>query len=170
MDLDILDYKILEFAANEETFTAKDISQKFDIELNVAEMRLARLAKIQEYVTVNGRWSTPSLQTRLITLVNNTRTFKITTFGRSVLKNYLIHKADENWKKWEDRIWKFIPIVLSTLALIISFMAYANTHNVEKYITIEVKSDTRENINGIQSSSVFDSKNSLEKNGIQQKK
>ena len=118
---------------------------------------------------INGR-SMPDLDSSYLTYVDGYDNFAITVFGRSLLKSYLIHKSDEMWKKWEDRIWKFVPIVISTLALIISFLAYTNTQQTQQYIHIEVTKETIDQINGNQSQNVLDSKNSFEKNGIQQKK
>lgn len=170
MELDIFDYEILEFAASREKFTAKELAQHFHIEVNIAKKRLHDLTVPTECMEfINGR-SMPDLDSSYLTYVDGYDNFAITVFGRSLLKSYLIHKSDEMWKKWEDRIWKFVPIVISTLALIISFLAYTNTQQVQQYIHIEVTKETIDQINGNQSQNVFDSKNSLEKNGIQQKK
>ena len=100
----------------------------------------------------------------------HSETYRITTEGLQALSDYEADESLSFWRKTEDRFWKFTPIVISALALIVSYLAYSKSQDTERYVKIEITKEAIENINGNHSSQVFDSKNSLEKNGMQQKK
>lgn len=166
--LDELDYKILNFLNINGESTTTEISRKFDIPENVSSMRLYELAK----ATKHNSFANITLPLRDSSYVYQAdiNRFGITTFGKSALCNYVVIRSKIRAELWEERFWKVVPIVISLIALIISFAAFYHTLNTDKAIKIELSKETIEKINGIQSSNLLDSKNALEKNGMQQKK
>lgn len=166
--LDELDYKILNFLNINGESTIAKISREFNIPENVSSMRLYELAKATKYNSFAN--ITLPLQNSSYVYQADINRFGITTFGKSALCNYAVIHNEMRAELWEKRFWKVVPIVISLIALIISFAAFYHTLNTDKAIKIELTKETIEKINGIQSSNVLDSKNLLEKNGMQQKK
>lgn len=91
--------------------------------------------------------------------------------GLIALADYKEKKRSSSWVLFEDRFWKAAALMISFAALIISGLSlYYSINNIDKKTIIEIKSDNTPITIGSQSQNVSDSRNSLEKNGIQEKK
>lgn len=98
------------------------------------------------------------------------KTYKITAEGLQAMADYKAHKRGIFWFLFEDRFWKAATLSISIAALIISYLAYSKSQATEQYVKIEIIREIQAPIMGSQSQNVSDSRNSFEKNGIQQKK
>jgi hypothetical protein len=91
--------------------------------------------------------------------------------GLIALADYKEKKRSSSWVLFEDRFWKAAALMISFAALIISGLSlYYSINNIDKKTIIEIKSDNTPITIGSQSQNVSDSRNSLEKNGMQLKK
>lgn len=90
--------------------------------------------------------------------------------GLIALADYKEKKRSSSWVLFEDRFWKAAALMISFAALIISGLSYYHSLKTEEKVRIEINSATSAITIGSQSQNVSDSKNSLEKNGIQEKK
>ena len=97
-------------------------------------------------------------------------TYKITAEGLRAMADYKAHKRGIFWFLFEDRFWKAATLSISIAALIVSYLAYSKSQATEQYVKIEIIRDIQPTTIGAQSQNVSDSRNSLEKNGMQQKK
>ena len=97
-------------------------------------------------------------------------TYRITAEGLQALADYKAHKRGIFWFLFEDRFWKAATLSISIAALIVSYLAYSKSQATEQYVKIEIIRESQAPIIGSQSQNVSDSRNSFEKNGIQQKK
>ena len=98
------------------------------------------------------------------------KTYKITAEGLQAMADYKAHKRGIFWFLFEDRFWKAATLSILIAALILSFLAYSKSQATEQYVKIEIIREIQAPIMGSQSQNVSDSRNSFEKNGIQQKK
>ena len=98
------------------------------------------------------------------------RTYTITTEGLQALADYESNQRGIFWFLFEDRFWKFAALSISCASLIISFLAYSKSQSTEQYVKIEISREAQPTIIGAQSQNVSLSKNSFEKNGMQQNK
>lgn len=98
------------------------------------------------------------------------KTYKITAEGLQAMADYKAHKRGIFWFLFEDRFWKAATLSISIAALIVSSLAYSKSQATEQYVKIEIIREIQAPIMGSQSQNVSDSRNSFEKNGIQQKK
>ena len=98
------------------------------------------------------------------------KTYKITAEGLQAMADYKAHKRGIFWFLFEDRFWKAATLSILIAALILSYLAYSKSQATEQYVKIEIIREIQAPIMGSQSQNVSDSRNSFEKNGIQQKK
>ena len=103
---------------------------------------------------------------RMVSLI----TYTITTEGLQALADYESNQRGIFWFLFEDRFWKFAALSISCASLIISFLAYSKSQSTEQYVKIEISREAQPTIIGAQSQNVSLSKNSFEKNGMQQNK
>lgn len=99
----------------------------------------------------------------------NAENYTITTEGLQALLDYEINKRSSFWVIFEDRFWKTATLSISVAALIISFLSYYKSQATEQYVKIEIIRDIQATTIGAQSQNVSESRNLLEKNGIQEK-
>ena len=52
-------------------------------------------------------------------------TYVVTPTGEMLIEDYLLEHRQKQKAKWEDRLWKFVPIVISVLALIVATISLA---------------------------------------------
>lgn len=100
----------------------------------------------------------------------NDENYTLTTQGMQALIDYEAEKQGVFWVLFEDRFWKTATLLISIAALIISYLAYSKSQSTEQYVKIEIIKEAKAATIGSQSQNVNDSKNLLEKNGIQLKK
>lgn len=101
---------------------------------------------------------------------HNDENYTLTTEGMQALLDYETSKRSIFWVLFEDRFWKTATLLISIAALIVSYLAYAKSQDTEQYVKIEIIREIHAPTIGSQSQTVSDSKNLLEKNGMQQKK
>ncbi|WP_293724185.1 hypothetical protein [Phascolarctobacterium succinatutens] len=100
----------------------------------------------------------------------NAENYTLTAEGLQALLDYEINKRSNFWVIFEDRFWKTATLLISVVALIISFLSYYKSQATEQYVKIEIIRDIKATTIGAQSQNVSESRNLLEKNGIQEKK
>ena len=119
---DELDYRILKFINSTNIATTADIvAKKLQLQKDVAQQRLLVLSRPTQYRTIAGRFTTPNPYSSYLHTTIEQKTFSITTFGKSALSNYLTVQRDSSIKRWEERFWKFAPMIISIISLLKSY-------------------------------------------------
>ena len=121
MNLEPLDYKILEYVSLHEDIAKEELINHFKSENRSVEYRLnvMTMPLLNENMPP-GINSHPARYKQNV-LSSYSGLIRITEYGRKVLEDYNEQKSLQKKKDTENRLWNFVSITIAVIALLKSF-------------------------------------------------
>jgi len=116
LKLTSIDYEILKFIDKFESIHENTIFESFP---TAKYSTLERLQILMENKLIV--YETELIFIEGIPCESSTDICKISFIGRKILQDYTFTKKQKQGNKFEDRIWRLLPIVLSVIALLKSY-------------------------------------------------
>ena len=123
MNLEPLDYKILEYVSLHDAIPKADLIKHFQDIYSIGYRvdRLARPLFNESFAAANPKFARFAYSQNV--LFEENQTIHISDYGRTMLQDYLELRALQAKKEFEDKLLRIIPIVISFIALIVSIYA-----------------------------------------------
>ena len=106
--LNKFEYNILETIRKHPNLNSEEISKRCKEPYQIIENRMSPL-KRKLYIEIGYNENLCK------------ETYKISTEGLQALADYKADKNSSFWEKFEDRFWKFAPLVISIISLLKSY-------------------------------------------------
>lgn len=123
MNLEPLDYKILEYVSLHDGIPKTDLEKHFQNIYSIGYRidRLTRPLFNESFASANPHFARFAYSQNV--LFDDNHIIHISDYGRTMLQDYLELKAVQAQKEHEDKLLRIIPIVISFIALIVSIYA-----------------------------------------------
>ena len=123
MNLEPLDYKLLEYVSLHDAIPKADLENHFQNIYSVRYRidRLSRPLFNESYAAVNPQFARFAYRQNV--LFEKDHNIHISDYGRTMLQDFLELRALQTKKEYEEKLLRIIPIVISFIALIVSIYA-----------------------------------------------
>ena len=121
MDLQPLEYEILDYVAAHSPISEKELIKHFESRIDSMPLRLNQMTKRLLNESLPPSVISHPYRYKANVLIINKGTITISDYGRKVLQDHINQTKHLQKQKTEERLWRIIPIVTSLVALLKSF-------------------------------------------------
>ena len=123
MNLEPLDYGILEYVSLHDAIPKADLEKHFQniYSIRYRINRLSRPIFNESFANANPHFARFAYSQNV--LIEKDHIIHISDYGRTMLQDFLELRAIQAKKNFEDKLLRIIPIVISFIALIVSICA-----------------------------------------------
>ena len=126
MQLEKVDYAILDYLAKVKDANPKEISQNIKSTIDITNYRIKELSTPTQYQHI-FKMKLPVTDSGYISTKDDVKTpetkYYITILGKKALEDYRVIQNEHLAKTREERFWRIVPIIISIIALIVSIFA-----------------------------------------------